>query len=359
MKFFNLLLCLFLAGQTGQGQSNYRVIGPVHQIGSSINTDFFIRSIEDRRDFRANLGIVNRGARKDLKRPLIPENGFFDSLLEQMNSWIQPEINAEPVVATLKELYLWESQGINTERGFIRLEMAFSGAVGQEEEAVTIVLSGEELNVANGHAPRLEAAFFRCLQAYNDRRKTVVSVSNTPQNTVEQKTGRAGIMAASNFLNLWKGELFPISGNLRRKGISYRYQLKRGGEEPEQFYYAIMKEGGLFIWAGQYTGTGAGKYYTRVLEQGRYLFMIDEISLNRESKEQAEVGQFSNTKVGVVIDMETGVPQIVDDELMKQLMQPYPALQEKYLFKDILKFPFQLTRVQNVIAEINRLEQDN
>ena len=359
MKFFNLLLCLFLAGQTGQGQSNYRVIGPVHQIGSSINTDFFIRSIDDRRDFRANLGIVNRGARKDLKRPLIPENGFFDSLLEQMNSWIQPEINAEPVVAKLKELYLWESQGINTERGFIRLEMAFSGAVGQEEEAVTIVLSGEELNVANGHAPRLEAAFFRCLQAYNDRRKTVVSVSNTPQNTVEQKTGRAGIMAASNFLNLWKGELFPISGNLRRKGISYRYQLKRGGEEPEQFYYAVMKEGGLFIWAGQYTGTGAGKYYTRVLEQGRYLFMIDEISLNRESKEQAEVGQFSNTKVGVVIDMETGVPQIVDDELMKQLMQPYPALQEKYLFKDILKFPFQLTRVQNVIAEINRLEQDN
>ena len=359
MKFFNLLLCLFLAGQTGQGQSNYRVIGPVHQIGSSINTDFFIRSIEDRRDFRANLGIVNRGARKDLKRPLIPENGFFDSLLEQMNSWIQPEINAEPVVAKLKELYLWESQGINTERGFIRLEMAFSGAVGQEEEAVTIVLSGEELNVANGHAPRLEAAFFRCLQAYNDRRKTVVSVSNTPQNTVEQKTGRAGIMAASNFLNLWKGELFPISGNLRRKGISYRYQLKRGGEEPEQFYYAVMKEGGLFIWAGQYTGTGAGKYYTRVLEQGRYLFMIDEISLNRESKEQAEVGQFSNTKVGVVIDMETGVPQIVDDELMKQLMQPYPALQEKYLFKDILKFAFQLTRVQNVIAEINRLEQDN
>lgn len=84
--------------------------------------------------------------------------------------------------------------------------------------------------------------------------------------------------------------------------------------------------------------------------------MIDDIYIRQDSELKEQFGQFFG-KVGIVIDMDTGLPQIVNDELMAQLMAPYPELREKYLFKDILKFPFQLTRVQNVIAEINRREQ--
>ncbi len=347
-----MFLLISLASQMGLGQNDYRVIGTGDHVKESVSTDFFIHSIEDQRAFRANLGIVNRGVMKDLKRPLIQESDFFNHILKRANSWLRPGDGPEPVVAKILELYLWESQWMNTEKGFIRLQIAFAGSWAQEETVVAVELSGKEIMVFNGHAPRLETAFFRCLQEYNEGRKNAVK-NDASAPPARPKAGKADILAAANFLDLWKGGLSRVPGNLRSKGDLFRYQLTHRGEPSIPPYYALVKGGKLFIWAGNYPGSG--KYYTRVLEQGRYLFMIDEISIKPESELKSELGQFVS-KVGIIIDMETGVPQIVDDGLMEELMAPYPALKEKYLFKDILKFPFQLTRVQNVIAEINRLE---
>lgn len=355
MRTFKLFLLISLASQMGLGQNDYRVIGASDHVKESVSTDFFIHSIEDQRAFQANLGIVNRGVMKDLKRPLIQESDFFGHILKRANSWLRPGDGPEPVVAKILELYLWENEWMNNEKGFVHLEIAFAGLSGQGETIISVELSGKEIMVSNGHAPRLETAFFRCLQEYNEGRKNAVK-NNASAPPARPKAGKADILAAGNFLDLWKGSLSRVSGNLRSRGDLYRYQLNRRGEPSIPPYYALVKGGKLYIWAGNYPGSG--KYYTRVLEQGRYLFMVDEISIKPESELKSELGQFAG-RVGIVIDMETGVPQIVDDALMEELMAPYPALKEKYLFKDILKFPFQLTRVQNVIAEINRLEGES
>ena len=355
MKFFYLPLILLTAIQPGLGQNDYRVIGAAHEIEASISSDYYIQAIEDQRAFQANLGIVNRGLWNDLKRQLILETGFWDSLLKQMNAWLLPQENAEPIVVKVQELYLWENRGMKAEQGFIRLKLSFAPAGKEVETVVAVELSGKETTVLDGHAKRLEAAFFRCLQQYDEKRKNdgegITSVFSA-----QDGAGRADILAARNFLNLWKGELFPASGSLRNKGVLFRYQLYRRGAPAEQPYYALLRKNKLYLWAGNYTG--AGEYYTQVLEQGRYLFLIDELFIKQGSELAAKLGE-ATSRVGILIDMETGAPQIVDDELMEKLMKPYPALVEKYLFKDILKFPFQLTRVQNVIAEINQMEPKN
>lgn len=356
MRIAGIILLLLPHGHAAQGQDDYRVIGISGQATASISADFYVKSIEDQRAFRANLGIVNRGPRKDLKRPLLPESGFIDAVLKQMNSWVIPAEGAEPVVAKLRELYLWEKQGLNAGQGFLRLEMAFAGTDG-EDNVISIELSGKELTVAGGHTPRLEMALFRCLQQYAGQRSRNARPGPSALANSEEGGRRAGVLAAVNFLALWKGGLFPVAGNIRRKGGLFRYGLNqgRGNKQGQEFpHYALKKEDKLFIWAGNYPG--GGNYYTRALEQGRYLFLIDDITIKPGSGlQEAELGQFSG-KAGIIIDMETGLPQIVDEKLMEKLMEPYPELREQYLFKDILEYPFQLTRVQNVIAEINRRE---
>lgn len=356
MKILKVALLLLAPATVLPGQSDSRVIGLMYKIASSFEADYYINAIEDERPFRANLGVVNRGPGKDLKRPLILESGFFDDLLKQMNKWIRPAEGAEPVVAKLRTLYIWEKEWMNTELGFIRLEMAFAGAKDEGESIVSVEFSGKGQTVSQGHGPRLETAFFLCLQRYAEKREASRVADRASKVDERPADRKAQIMAADNFLRLWEGNLIPVTGNLRRKGGPYRYRLKRKKEPAEPPHYALLKDDRLFIWAANYPG--AGNYYTRVLEQGRYMFMVDDLVIKRGSGLRPGLDEI-NGKAGIIIDMKTGVPHIVNDELMEGLMAPYPDLREKYLFKDILDNPFQLTRVQYVIAEINRREREN
>ena len=206
--------------------------------------------------------------------------------------------------------------------------------------------------VSEGHAPRLEAAFFECLQRYREWRTAEKPTS--PKLAANHNTD--GWASAGSFLDLWNGELEP-AGNIRLKKVGRadvaRFKIR---SSRSRSYYAVAKGDEWFIKANNYFGKG--DYYVQVLEKGRYIFLIDERPAEgwkRLRSEQKAEGQ----RVGILIDMETGVPQIINDELLQALMAPYPDLQDRYVFKDILRYPFQLNRVRNVIAEINRREENS
>ncbi len=356
MRYF-ILLCsaLSIAIYSLNAQENFRVIGAAGQIERSLDSDFYISAIEDQRSFQANMGIVNRGAGKALKRPLIEEAGFFDTILVRMNSWLRPEEGAKPVIVQVRELYLWEHLRKRGGLGFIRLKAAF---VEPDKNAVTLAevqLSGEALNVSSAPSPRLEEALFRSLGQFIARREKASAV---PVAEKQPSSSGSRIMAAANFLDLREGRYSETFVRLRRANGSglARYSLSGGNEDKFYPYYAVIRGEEWYIRGNNYPG--AGEYYTRVLEKGRYLYLEDEVYIEPESELREELPN-SPKKVGVLIDMETGIPRIINDELMEQLMAPYPALQEKYLFKEILKYPVQLTRVKNVIAEINMMEDMN
>ncbi|MCB9267225.1 MAG: hypothetical protein H6558_19545, partial [Lewinellaceae bacterium] len=105
MRILGTILLLLSKVYLTFGQVDYRVIGLINQVTDSISADFYIESVLDERAFQSNLGIVNRGPRKNIKRPLVMESGFLASMKKQMNSWLKPGKDAEPVVAVLKELY--------------------------------------------------------------------------------------------------------------------------------------------------------------------------------------------------------------------------------------------------------------
>ena len=316
-----------------------------------MSSNFYISEVKDQRAFTANLGIVNRGEGQEEKRALIPEVGFWEDVKMRMNSWTNPAPQSSPVTVQVEELYLWENRSKQSDEGHVQLKVRFVEQYGQEVP-VEIELLGKELLVSEGHAPRLEAAFFECLQRYREWR--TAEKPDSPKLAAKRNTD--GWASAGSFLDLWNGELEP-AGNIRLKKVGRadvaRFKIR---SSRSRSYYAVAKGDEWFIKANNYFGEG--DYYVQVLEKGRYIFLIDERSAEgwkRLRSEQKAEGR----RVGILIDMETGVPQIINDELLQALMAPYPDLQDRYLFKDILRYPFQLNRVRNVIAEINRREENS
>jgi len=342
-----LHLFLLLLSSSLLSQTDYRIIGLQGQVQDSISADFFVQGIEDRRSFQSNFGIVNRGSNRSKKRALMPKVGFFDQVKQLMNGWISPKQGAQPVVAQVEELYIWENLQLRAGEGGLRLKVAFLEPESGEETPVTVEMFGEKTRVPEGHAPRLEKAFFKSLQHFAAGQPAVSREAAVP-------TARQGaVLAAASFLDLWAGRLQPVQARLEPCSVAglHRYKLQTEGCRA---YYALVREGEWFIKANTYFGKG--QHYSKVLEKGRYLFLIDE----RPSSLLVELG-LSKTKnpLGVVIDMQTGVPKIVDDAFMQQLMAPYPDLQQQYLFDRIQEYPVQLNRVRNVIAEVNRREENS
>lgn len=345
---FSFILLLLSPAVTAQ--TSYRVIGAVHHIEKAVTSDFFINKLEDRRAFRANLGIVNRGKDHSEKRALIPEVGFWEEIKLRMNSWTAPAPQSSPVTVQVEELYLWENRSRQSGEGHVQLRVRF--LENGRSTPVEVEILGKEMLVSEGHGPRIEKAFFQCLQRYSELRQAEeqptadLAAANFPS---------GGWGSAASFLDLWNGDLKPANIRLKKIGRAEvpRFKIRSGRSHS---YYAIAKGDNWLIKANTYFGEG--DYYVPILEKGRYLFLIDERPREGWQHLSFERGK-QGERVGVIIDMETGVPQMADDELLQRLMAPYPDLQDRYLFKEIKKYPFQLNRVRNVIAEINRREENS
>ncbi|NRA50754.1 MAG: hypothetical protein HRU12_16595 [Phaeodactylibacter sp.] len=347
------LIVLFLCGSVAvsNAQVDFRVIGAAQRIDKVMESNFYIADIQDERDFTANLGIVNRGVDCDIKRPLIAEAEFFSHLKSRLNGWLMHESNAEPVVMRIKELYLWEHlrRELDDGEGYIRLPLLFD-APGKPTQEVAVTISGDQLTVAKGHSPRMEDAFFRCLQHYQERWENDDFEEAESEEMKATRSAR-GLKTVNNFLDLKQGQSYSFPGKLKRViGRLERYRLRNQEQQERYRFYALQEGNQLFIRGNAYPG--GADYYTRVLEQGRYLFLIDRVYFPKKST-FIEAGYPSGKTVGILIDMKTGLPQIVTDELISEVLAPYPDLKKQYLFQDILEFPVQLDRVRKVIAEVN------
>jgi hypothetical protein len=346
------LLALLLTGCMAlQAQVEFRVIGAAQRIDKVMESDFYIAEIRDERNFTANLGIVNRGADCDIKRPLIAESEFFSNLKARMNGWLMHDAEAVPVVLRVKQLYLWEDlrRELEDGEGYIRLHLLFD-APGKPTQEVAVTLSGDQLTVAKGHSPRMEDAFFRCLQHYQERweNQDFREMSQTEAWASDSR----GLQTASNFLDLKQGRTNAFPGKLKRlMGRLERYRLRNRDQHERHNFYALRAGNELFIRGNAYPG--GAHYYTRVLEKGRYLFLIDRVHFPIKST-FVDAGIPSGKTVGILIDMQTGMPQIVTDELIAEVLKPHPDLKKQYLFQNILDYPVQLDRVRKVIAEVNR-----
>ena len=203
---------------------------------------------------------------------------------------------------------------------------------------------------------RFEKALWECLNKFGKSLKRPNKIIKDDETILASKrTKRTPTFgAAGSFMDFKQKTLRHLRLNLIKvddPGL-HRYR-PRDPKERKSEYYAYLDNGELFFKATNYLNSG--DYYVRVLEQGRYHFMIDKINTSSLSKDLFENlhDKVSSTVIGIIVDGETGVPTFVTDEFLNTLMEPYPDLRSKYMIVDILSNPFQLERVRRFVGEIN------
>ncbi len=331
-----------------------KIIQIVQDVKSPINGDFYVKTISDERAFKSNLGVAHRRLDKPIVVPLIPHRDFFEALKKAVDRWKTQKEGDQPLVMKVKEIYIWDYFNSKMEKRYAKVTLEFTDEQNESLGVFTSIVSEKGKYKKYSHEKRLEKAFWNCINQFSRQFK---SPKNTPfaktSNNSEEQSSKYG--AVINFLDLKKQDIKfarPALAKVDAPGL-FRYEPFNTKKRKTE-YYAYMENGDLFIKATNYANSG--DYYVRVLEKGRYLFMIDKVNLGAISKDpfKDQDKEMATATVGIVIDTEDGVPHFVTDTYLEKLTQPFPDLADKYLIVDILKNSFQLERVRRLMQEINQ-----
>lgn len=119
-------------------------------------------------------------------------------------------------------------------------------------------------------------------------------------------------------------------------------------------FYVFIDGNEFFICGNVYFG--GVYYYICVLEKGCYFFLVDWVYFFIKFI-FVDVGIFFGKIVGIFIDMQMGMFQIVIDELIVEVLKFYLDFKKQYLFQNILDYLVQFDWVCKVIVEVNSWSQ--
>ena len=354
LVFIGVLLCTQLSGQS----LGTKIIKLYHFIKSPVDGKFYVESISDGRTFTQNIGLAHRRLDKPVVVPLILDRNFLSEFKVASDRWRSDRDGSRHVNITVREIYLWDHITSKDESRHAKVKLEFFDLEGKSLGTFSATVTDRGNYKRFSHERRFEKALWECLNKFGKSLKRPNKIIKEDEKVLASKLERKlpKFGAAGSFLDLKKKQLRHRRLNLIKVDDPGLHRFRpRDPKERKAEYYAYLDEGILYLKATNYLNSG--DYFVRVLEQGRYHFMIDKISTNSLSKDLFNEDlqeKVSNTIIGIIVDGETGVPSFVTDEFLSTLMEPYPDLRDKYMIVDILSNPFQLERVRRFIGEINR-----
>ena len=352
LVFIGVLLCTQLQSQS----LGTKIIKLYHFIKSPVDGKFYVESISDGRTFTQNIGLAHRRLDKPVVVPLILDKNFLSEFKVATNRWRSNREDSRKVKIKVREIYLWDHFTSKDESRHAKVKLEFFDLDDQSLGTFSTIVTDRGQYKRFSHEKRFEKALWECLNKFGKSLKRPNKIIKDDEPILASKrTKRTPTFgAAGSFMDFKQKTLRHLRLNLMKvddPGL-HRYR-PRDPKERKSEYYAYLDNGELFFKATNYLNSG--DYYVRVLEQGRYHFMIDKINTSSLSKDLFENlhDKVSSTVIGIIVDGETGVPTFVTDEFLNTLMEPYPDLRSKYMIVDILSNPFQLERVRRFVGEIN------
>lgn len=118
----------------------------------------------------------------------------------------------------------------------------------------------------------------------------------------------------------------------KRKGKIERYKLyKKGSQESIKLdIFGICQNKEIYMSCNSYA---VGNYYVKAQLKGRYLYFEDKFTPNPAAT--AAIGGLLGyyalkEKAGVILDTTSGLIQVLNGKVMRQLLEEHPGLLEKY-----------------------------
>ena len=331
-----------------------KIIRLLNHIDSPIEGSFYVSSITDDRAFNSNIGLAHRYLDRPLVVPLLLSKDFLKDLEQATQRWKPQMTGHRAIKMKIKEIYLWDYIHFQIERRYAKVVIEFMDREDESIGTFTSLITEKGKYIRFSHEKRLEKAIWDCLEQLAEYLKKGAK-RNEYSKKAKREEGTVVFGAVNNFLDLKKQDLKFIRPVLEKANPPELYRYKPTNDrELKTGYYAYLTGEDIYIKATNYANSGA--YYVKVLEKGKYWFMIDRVNIQSLSQDlfRESDQMLANVVIGIIIDSETGIPQFITDDLLKELIAPYPDLADKYLIVNILKYPVQLDRVRRLIAEINQ-----
>lgn len=346
--FFLASLFITIFPLFSQSSEENRVIHFPFSIKVPAVHDFYVDSLMDCRPFKYYTGLLSEGGETSLRVQVSLDKQYFTNLKTALKLWAPRRGTERPVDVKVWEVFLWEQFFNNAMYRFaeVIIEVLENG---QPRGFYQAVQKESSFGAFFTHEELLERAFRSAIEQYAKKGKTMdPHFMNAPENLPSKG-------AYLSFLDFKYKRKSLTNISLSPTGNSRLFHYKTAVSDPEYdgfFAYEIGND--LFLHASIYSAKA--NYFSKVLERGRYLFLIDKINTKDLTNYLIgyDVSKKSVELLGIIIDSETGIPYYITDEFLYVIMEPYPDLQKQYLFKDIVSYSFQLERIRRVISEINK-----
>lgn len=338
MKKITLLIISMSIGFIGYAQKKSKVKTHTVTIEKYEVLDslyFNIGKLLDKRPFKENIGMAQKGAFNKKAIALLPDSlsNYLAPILKEM---VPNKPDNKTFDVLVYDLAILEHTGAMKETGYCKLQI----------EVVKDNLSygfydayikNNGMDVTAGHGKRIAKAFAACFKEFN--------------NTGLGKAGEPLIIFDDNNFkfpdNLKKGTYTSFNAVIRNKpdSINSFTVEKTGGKKLDKYLLKDVqnqtyKNRKLLYSDGEHLYLHASNFsfdnhYVKAKHYGRYLYFEDRLTDPATAAAMAAafgmVGMLaSNTKQGVILDTETGIVSVLNAKKIKELLKDQPELYKKY-----------------------------
>ena len=339
-KTATLLLFFFVAIAYSQTETKFHEISLADKNNMPIGLNFSISKVYDGRQFKENIGTVQKGIFN--KKVLANFENPLEVEILNYSKTILPEANKK-IDIRINDLFISELTKAFSEMGYATIVLDVIEQIdGQDYVVGTYSYTSEAngMDVTSAHDTRLKVALIQCLTEYKNTavdKKTKIPFD--PNQTVLDRklveNPKKGIYLT--YADVLNDKPFVEEVTFSNKGN--RYFIVDASGKDKSNYFGFSDGSNFYINVSKY----AGKFYSKSEIIGNKYFVEDIVyDANNVFASGAMFGVIgvlipssSGGNVPMMIDCSSGQPIFLSNAEIKTILKPYPDLYKE--FKDSKK----------------------
>jgi hypothetical protein len=341
MKKIVIFFCvLFTSISFSQVSLKYHTISLRDKNDLPIGLDFYIEKVYDGRQFKENIGTVQKGA-FNTKVLSNFEKPFTDELYDYLSIVCPKQENKKKIAIRINDLYVSELTRSFSETGYATIVLDIieqRNDVNYSVGTFSSTIESNGMDVTNKHDERLKEVLQNCLSEYiktEEKNKTLMLFDpNQHANRTISATPLKGIYLTYNDV-LNNKPLDDSNFSVSDKNDKY-ILINNTTKLKELNYYGFSDGQNFFINVSKYA---RDRYYAKTDIIGNKYYI--ENVLYNPNNAIAMVAMFgligvaiasaaSDSSVPMLIDCYSGQPSFLSNSEIKAMLLPYPALLKEY-----------------------------
>lgn len=299
-----------------------------------LKTDFYIEEVEDRRDDKEYIGVVQKGL-SNKKRPAKLGDSFRIEIITFLRHTISKKSERRPLKMLVHKLWISEKTLAASERGFVDLVIEFQEKTDSVYTSLGIYETSQKvrgMDVTLKHGENIRSAFLVCLDDFiNGKPSATINLNAERLDFTLGIPDTLAIGFYTSFNALVYNEVREETPKVKTRQVNdlvLRYNLRNtnGKKMSDYAYYT----GEILLLNAYQIGVGA-RYYLAPSTRGRYLVFVDKYARPAAGAAFGLLGAAASTKTRAsVLDTSTGMFSECKEKVMINLLKEHQDLLDAY-----------------------------